>query len=444
EVTIQPGQKMILNLGQNIAGVLETTMEAEKDTTVVFSHVEMLNDGNKNPNMASGGSTGPKGTIYTANLRGEKTSVYTFGDDSEVTYRPSFTYFGFQYVQITATKPVTIKKVVGKPITSAMTQTGHIETDNAGINKLFNNVLWSQMDNFLSIPTDCRRETSAAAEATCEGTGTFNFDSVAFLQNYVKICDNQAANFGDGRCHAGTAGLRHECQQRLNDVESSFLTLYQQTGDISIIASSYDQMDKCMDYRRLRRRLQLSFVRRLGFLRPAPFSTNLATAPMTRSSWPKWQALGYADKVENTTQCSGHQNCFANKYVDEQGNILSATADNMLGQSGTTTTSMSTTPRLRSHGHSSSASIATKNTNSTSSQTSRKHQKRRFLRRFRASLSASSARVSFPLGTGATDTAYSLLQQRDFPSWLYSVDQGATTIWSAGTLTPKKTASSRP
>lgn len=448
EVTIQPGQKMILNLGQNIAGVLETTMEAEKDTTVVFSHVEMLNDGNKNPNMASGGSTGPKGTIYTANLRGEKTSVYTFGDDSEVTYRPSFTYFGFQYVQITATKPVTIKKVVGKPITSAMTQTGHIETDNAGINKLFNNVLWSQMDNFLSIPTDCPQRNERCGWTgdvqLFAGTGTFNFDSVAFLQNYVKICDNQAANFDNKYTAVMPAqqGYGRNVSSGWSDVGIVLpWTLYQQTGDISIIANSYDQMDKYMDAigdygAGYNTRwygdwvsLQACSIQYLNLAYRAYDAQLMAKMA---------EALGYADKVEKyNAMFQDTKEYFMNKYVDEQGNILSATADNMLGQSDTyhdeyvdnSQTAIAWALKLgfyRDEEH--KQYILSKLLESIRNEDGS----------FRPGYSENTLAVGFLglnvilpslSGAGATDTAYSLLQQRDFPSWLYSVDQGATTIW---------------
>ncbi|MCL2165116.1 MAG: family 78 glycoside hydrolase catalytic domain [Oscillospiraceae bacterium] len=272
-VTIQPGERLVVDLGQNISGVVEAVMSADPDTIVTFSHVEMLNDGkcgetfppatsDANPGNGSistvantnkyGGAAA--GAIYAANLRGEKTAVYVFGNNANVTYRPSHTFFGFQFVQITASKPLTVSKVVGKPITSAMKQTGFIETNIPGLNKLFSNVRWSQMDNFLSIPTDCpqrnERNGWTGDVQLFTGTAIYNYDVSAFLQNYAVICDthlNRNPNKLYGPVMPVGSYGGNGANSGWSDVGVCLpYMLWQQSGDPSIIETSYESMDLYM------------------------------------------------------------------------------------------------------------------------------------------------------------------------------------------------------
>lgn len=447
EVTIQPGERLIVNLGQNMAGVLETTMEAEPGTTVVFSHAEMLNDGNKNPTMPRGGSTGPDGTIYTASLRGEKTAVYKFGEEAEVTYRPDFTFFGFQYVQITATKPVTIKNVVGVPITSATKQTGNITTNNADLNQLFSNVLWSQRSNFLSIPTDCPQRNERCGWTgdvqLFAGTGTFNFDSVAFLQNYQAICDDQAASYNDLYTAVMPAqqGYGKNVSSGWSDVGIVLpWTLYQQTGDISIIEESFDQMDAYMDAIGPNGEgynenwygdwvsLQACSIQYLNLCYRAYDAQLMAKMA---------EALGYQEKVDKYNQIFDETKAFFfEKYVAENGDILSATAD---GKSEGDTyhteyvdnsqTAISWALKLgfyKDEAH--RQYIISKLLESIKNEDGS----------FRPGYAEDTLAVGFLglnvilpslSGNGQREYAYKLLQQNQFPSWLYSVEQGATSIW---------------
>lgn len=452
DVTILPGQRLIVNLGQNIAGVLETEMEATSGTTVVFSHVEMLNDGNENPNFedpSQAGSTGPKGTIYTENLRGEKTAVYTFGKNQQVTYRPDFTFFGFQYVQITATKPVTIKNVVGKPITSILKQTGEIQTNIPELNKLVSNVMWSQMDNYLSVPTDCpQRDERLGWSGDAQlfaGTAVFNFDSVSFLQNYIDISDNFAANNND--MYGGVMPIAMYGGSTPNSGWSDTgivmpWTLWQQTGDLSIVAKSFDQMDKYMDavgangeaYNKVNYgdwvALQACSTPYLNVMYRAYDA--LLMAQMA-------EALGDQDKVEKYNTIFAETKAFyMDKYLDAQGNILSASADNMQDDPGNdyhysyvdnSQTAICWALKLgfyRDEAHKeyllSKLLESIKNENSS----------------IRPGYAEDTLAVGFLglnvilpslSGAGATDYAYKLLTQDQFPSWLYSVKSGATSIW---------------
>ncbi len=452
EITVNPGDRLIVNFGQNIAGVIEAVMEGEEDGYVVFSHVEMMNDGRENPNYANpnqAGSTGPAGTIYYANLRGEKTAVYKFGEDGEVTYRPDFTTFGFQEVQIMVTKPVTFKKLTAMPITSAMDETGNIETNIPELNKLVSNVKWSQMDNFLSIPTDCPQRNERCGWTgdimLFSGTATFNYDVAAFLQHYVQICDEWAAVNNDRYTAIMPAqqpyGTNLSCGWSDVGVILPW-TLWQQTGDIAIIEKSYDQMDKYMDA--VGPNGQNYNTRQYGdWVALQACSLNFLNAAFraydAQLMAQMAEVLGYEDKVAKYNAAFEETREFMmNKYYDEEGNLLSCTADGFqpgdasnnsgeyVDNSQTAISWMIKLGFYRDENH--KAFLLDRLMESIHNENGS----------FRPGKAEDTMAVGF-LGlnvimpslssAGATDYAYKLLCQDQFPSWIYSVKSGATSIW---------------
>ncbi|MCI8497606.1 MAG: family 78 glycoside hydrolase catalytic domain [Clostridiales bacterium] len=451
EITVNPGERLIVNFGQNIAGVIETVMEGQKDGYIVFSHVEMMNDGRENPNYdpSKAGSTGPAGTIYYANLRGEKTAVYKFGQDGEVTYRPDFTFFGFQQVQIMVTKPVTIKDITAKPITSALNETGNVETNVPELNKLVSNVKWSTMDNFLSIPTDCPQRNERCGWTgdimLFSGTATFLYDVAAFLQHYVQICDEWAAINNDRYTAIMPAQQSYGTNLSCGWSDVGVIlpwTLWQQTGDIAIIEKSFDQMDKYMDAvgpngQNYHKSMYGDWVAlqacSLQFLNAAfrAYDAQLM-AQMA-------EVLGYEDKVAKYNAAFEETKEFMmNKYYDAEGNLLSCTADgyavgspsNNSGEyvdnSQTAISWMLKLGFYRDENH--KAFLLDRVMESIHNENGS----------FRPGKAEDTMAVGFlglntimPAlsGAGATDYAYKLLCQDQFPSWIYSVKSGATSIW---------------
>ncbi len=101
--------------------------------------------------------------------------------------------FGYQYVQITASDDIKVYSLCSKAISSVTEQTGKIRTNNEHVNKLFSNVLFGQLSNYYTTPTDCNQrderlswtgDTQAFAQ-----TAVYNFDSVAFLRDMQDIYD---------------------------------------------------------------------------------------------------------------------------------------------------------------------------------------------------------------------------------------------------------------
>ncbi len=132
----------IYDLGQNITGRVRLKVSGPKGTTIRLRFSEMLK---------------PDGTIYNENLRlARATDYYTLKGDSEEVYEPRFTFHGFRYVEVGGlTGDPSPDMVTGIVIHSATPPTGTFECSDPLINQLQHNILWSQKDNFLEIPTDC-------------------------------------------------------------------------------------------------------------------------------------------------------------------------------------------------------------------------------------------------------------------------------------------------
>lgn len=148
EILHSPKGEVILDVGQVVAGQLEFTLEAKAGIEIKLEHSEVLDEqGN-----------------YFNNILGtnkEQTDVYITKEGKQ-TFRPHFTYHGFRYVRITGwpgeLSPEQFKIYV---YTSEMEDIGNFETSDERINRLQKNIWWSQVSNTISIPTDCPQREKA-------------------------------------------------------------------------------------------------------------------------------------------------------------------------------------------------------------------------------------------------------------------------------------------
>ncbi|MFV0503526.1 MAG: family 78 glycoside hydrolase catalytic domain [Lachnospirales bacterium] len=142
ELIITPKNEKVLNFGQNLTGRLKITATGKVGDIIELRCFEVLDkDGN----------------VYLDNMRAAKTTIkYIFDRDKEVTFNPIFTFMGFQYAKIIS-YPSEIKEdnFVAQVMHSEMEDTGTIETSNPLLNQLHHNFLWGLKGNFLDIPTDC-------------------------------------------------------------------------------------------------------------------------------------------------------------------------------------------------------------------------------------------------------------------------------------------------
>ena len=188
EVTEPEPGVHIYNLGQNIVGWARVRLSGRAGQTVTLRFGEMLKD---------------DGTLYTANLRSAKaTDRYTFAEDGQVTWQPQFTFHGFQYVEITGVDAAPPADAVsGVVLHNDMQPTGTFECSHDLLNKLQSNIRWGQKGNFLEVPTDCpQRDERLGWTGDAQifvRTACFNFDVAGFFTKWQRdIADAQGPKGG--------------------------------------------------------------------------------------------------------------------------------------------------------------------------------------------------------------------------------------------------------
>ena len=183
---ITPKGEFVLDFGQNITGYVEINVTAKKGEVIEISHAETLD---KN------------GNFYTENYREAKAKLVYVCKDGEQTYKPMHTFFGFQYIRLDK-KPenVSAENFTAIVVHSNIKRTGYFECSNQLLNKFFNNVIWGQKDNFLDIPTDCpqrdeRLGWTGDARAFCKAA-VHNFDCEKFFARWLKMLANEQRIYG--------------------------------------------------------------------------------------------------------------------------------------------------------------------------------------------------------------------------------------------------------
>jgi alpha-L-rhamnosidase len=167
----------IFDLGQNMIGWARLKLSGPAGTTVTIRYAEVLN---------------PDGTLYIANLRSAKcTDTYVLNGQGQETYEPRFTFHGFRYVEITGlTTPPALDAVTGVVVHTATARTGHFASSDPLLNQLFSNIIWGQKGNFLEVPTDCpqrdeRLGWTGDAQVFIQ-TACYNMDVAGFFTKWTQ------------------------------------------------------------------------------------------------------------------------------------------------------------------------------------------------------------------------------------------------------------------
>jgi alpha-L-rhamnosidase len=176
DMSNKDSRHIIYDFGQNFSGRVRLEIEANPGVTFILRFAEVLN---------------PDGTLYTANLRSARsTDYYTSKGGGVETWEPRFTFHGFRYVEVRVYKPVPRIAVTGIVLNSEMAVTGHFACSNPLLNQLQKNILWGQKSNFIDIPTDCpQRDERLGWTGDAQvfiRTAAFNMDVRAFFHKWMQ------------------------------------------------------------------------------------------------------------------------------------------------------------------------------------------------------------------------------------------------------------------
>lgn len=173
EIIKTPAGETVLDMGQNMAGFIRCLIDEPKGTKIYMQFGETLQEGN----------------FYRDNLRTAKAEFTYVSDGTEREIHPHFTYFGFRYVKVQGfTKELIPENFKGCVLYTDLEQTGSIVTSNEKVNQLVSNIFWGQKSNYVDVPTDCPQRDErmgwTADTQVFSGTACFNMDSYNFLRKY--------------------------------------------------------------------------------------------------------------------------------------------------------------------------------------------------------------------------------------------------------------------
>jgi alpha-L-rhamnosidase len=180
-----PQNVRIFDLGQNFSGRIRLKVKAPRGTSLQFRFAEVLNS---------------DGKLYLDNLRTARaTDFYTCSGGSLEIWEPRFTFHGFRYVEVTGFEKTTKLEITGIVLYSNLPTTGHFACSNPLLNRLFDNIVWSQKSNFTDIPTDCcQRDERLGWTGDAQvfvRTAAFNMDVESFFKKWLQdIRDSQKAD----------------------------------------------------------------------------------------------------------------------------------------------------------------------------------------------------------------------------------------------------------
>lgn len=432
EISLKAGDTLLVDFGQNAAATVSFALTAPAGTALSMQPGECLSDGKDGEFV--------KGTLIPGACAGRGFSYVASGNGIE-TYLSQFHFTGYQYLEITANQDVTFHSLTSVAVSSVGEETGFVETSNDLLNQFVSNSKWSQISNFNSVPTDCpQREYygwSGDAQLFAE-SGMYHFDSARVLSNYTEIMNDFANTYGN---------YANIMPMHTNSFFSKLIgagwadagviipwVYYQQTGDLSLAKTYWSEMTKYTDTVYSRgHTYSLGDWMGIGESSGTPFTANVYNILIQELMSKMADGLGYeADAVKYAQNAENKRQVTIEKYVTEQGDVLSATADG--GGDGfvdNAQTALAWCIKLKLYnteqqrqGIIANLEASVKNENHSISEN-----------RGENTLSTGFLGVNVLLPAlsegGMSDTAYDLMLNTDLYTFLYSVAHGATTIWES-------------
>ena len=420
EVIVTPEGDTVLDMGQNMVGWMRMRVEGEAGTEVTLQHAEVLDK---------------EGNFYTENLRSaDQTTRYILDGEGEEVFAPHFTFQGFRYVKVSGypgeVEPADFTGVV---IHSDMRPTGHFQSSHARLNQLQHNIVWGQKGNFLDVPTDCpQRDERLGWTGDIQvfaRTANFNMDTVNFLRKWLRDLEADQLPGGSvphvvpnvlGENSAGAAGW----------ADASVVVpwaLYQAYGNKQILETQYESMKGWVEFVRERAAMDSTtylWENNFTFGDWLAFNTDRSDYPGATTSKDLIRNAYFArsaDLLARTARALGRRDdaeryqklfervrsAFQREFVTPRGRITSDTQTSyvlalsfdLLPEDRRATAARRLVRDVRERGHLTTGFLGTPDL----------------------------APVLSEYGYWAD--AFDLLFRTEYPSWLYPVTRGATTIW---------------
>lgn len=414
ELIVTPKGEKLVDFGQIVTGVVEVHVKGKKGQKLVIRHAEVLDkDGN----------------FYPETLRQAK-SIDTFiCNGEEQIFRPHFTFHGFRYICVEGMDEFTADQFAACVTHSDMEKTGDFNCSNKKVNQLQSNITWSQRDNFLDIPTDCPQRDERLGwtgdAQVFSWTAAFNRNTALF---YTKWMRDMAAESSLEK------GVPHVVPDILESYSSSAWSdaavivpwvVYQIYGDKGILEENWKCMHEWVDY--IKNNCEENGLWQSGFQYGDWLALDKEESADRTGATDKYMIanayyLYVTELVRKTAEVLGKDeeakkyailyektlDAFQREYYTETGRIVSET------QTGAIISLYFNLAREKDRNR-------ILNTLLTNIANHKNHLATGFV---------GTPYICHTLSeNGAHEMAATLFMKEDYPSWLYAVNMGATTIW---------------
>lgn len=416
ELIQTPKGENVLDFGQNHAGLIEIYNREPKGTKITLEVGEILQEGN----------------FYRGNLRDARAAFTYISDGKEGWVRPHFTYYGFRYVKVTGnTLPINPDDFRAPVLYSDMQETGNIETDNELVNRLLKNIQWSQKSNFIDVPTDCPQRDERlgwSGDANIfSNTAALNMNVFEFFKKYAKdMAVEQEDHDGMLTMYAPKMGDNDGGAAIWGDA-ATFIpwNMYEAYGDPAILEQNYSDMKSWVDWITKQTKVNDLWVGTFQFGDWLALDGEVPGLPTGKTDEDYIASVYYYAStkiVANTAKLLNKADEFE-KYQKQAERILKAIQDEYLTPNGKLALDTQTAYALALY-----FNIVPKN------------KKEHVVNDLVARLNKDNDHLKTGfVGTpfinqvlsenGHHKLAMKIFMQEDFPSWLYAVKLGATTVW---------------
>lgn len=416
KVLVTPAGETVLDMGQNMVGWCKLKVECPAGTVITLRHAEVLD---------------MKGNFYTENLRRAKQEiVYTCKGGGVEVYEPHFSFQGFRYVAVSGyPKEVTTDLLTGIVVHSDLEPTGSFSCNDPLINQLQHNIIWGQKGNFVDVPTDCpQRDERLGWTGDAQvfaPTSCYNMQSATFWTKWLR--DLAADQHEDGAVpHVIPNVLGRGGSTGWADAAVIVpWVVYQYYGDTRVLEDQYVSMKRWVEFMR------------------AQAGDSFLFKPKDRQ-FGDW--LAFATTRSDYPGATTDKNFLSQTYFYHSVHLLKQIAS-ILGKSGDAAEYDSLRKKIA---EAFNREFVTPNGRlSSDTQTAYVRAlsfgllppalEKEAAARLAADVNQFGHITTGFLGTadichvltqyGYLDEAYKLLFRKEYPSWLYPVTKGATTIW---------------
>lgn len=414
ELIVTPKGEHLVDFGQNMTGIVEIKIKGEKGQKIVIHHAETLDkDGN----------------FYPETLRSAKSEDTYICNGEEQTFLPHFTFHGFRYIKVDGIEEMKTEMFTACVMHSDMEQTGTFSCSNKKVNQLQSNISWGMRSNFLDIPTDCPQRDERLGwmgdAQVFSWTASFNRNTALFFSKWMRDIAAESSL---------EKGVPHVVPDILESYSSSAWSdaaviipwvVYQTYGDRRILEENWKCMHEWVDY--ITNHCEDNGLWMSGF------------------QYGDWLALDKEESADRTGATDKYM--IANAYylyvtdlVRQTAEVLDKPADAERYQKLYTKTLEAFqqeyyTPTGRIVSETQTGCILSLYFN-----LAKEKDRKRILQTLLTNIGNHKNHLATGfVGTpyichalsenGAHDMASTLFMREDYPSWLYAVNMGATTVW---------------